>query len=362
MNSKSILFLGPDSGTSRHRVRAMMRLGHQVTVVNPQAFLPSSPLIEKWLWEVGGSGFQGQVSKGVLQSIRSLSFDLALIDGGRLVGPRLVRDLKSSCAQIVNYNIDDPFGKRDRNNWKLYLRAVPEYDLVVVLRECNIREATQKGAKRVFRAFMSADEVAHAPRELTETDILRWSTDVVFVGTWMPERGPFLKRLLELGVPLSIFGNRWQKASEWSVLRSAWRGPALSRDDDYAKVIQCSKIALGLLSKGNRDQSTTRSFEIPLLGGVFCGERTEEHLKLYKENAEAVYWDSPEECARTCEDLLRNHGYRDGLGQRARQRCIANETVNEKVMDRILQMAFSGEKSELCSATAAGAELSQRAS
>jgi spore maturation protein CgeB len=345
MTGKSILFLGPNTGTSRHRIGALRRLGHEVTIIEPHSFLPSSWLVERWLWEVGSNAFQKRVSKEVLGAIGSSTFDLGLVDGGRLIGPSLVRDLKRACGTVVNYNIDDPFGKRDRNNWALFRRTVPFYDLLVVMRDCNIQEATKRGAQKVLKVFMSADEIAHAPRELTEDDRLRWSTDVIFVGTWMPERGPFLARLIELGVPLAIFGNRWQKAREWPVLRSVWRGPALSRDDDYAKAIQCSKVALGLLSKGNRDLSTTRTFEIPHLSGVFCGERTTEHQQLYKENDEAVYWNTPEECADVCKELLHNRSLRERLGPRARSRCIANQTLNEKVMSQIVGTALSHEPS-----------------
>ena len=66
-------------------------------------------------------------------------------------------------------------------------------------------------------------------------------------------------------------------------------GPAIY-GDDYLKAIQLAKVSLGLLSKGNRDLHTTRTFEIPYCGGLLCAERTSEHLQLYQEDVEAVYW------------------------------------------------------------------------
>src|SRR5205814_1486 len=120
----------------------------------------------------------------------------------------------------------------------------------------------------------------------------RWQSEVLFVGTWMPERGPFLADLVKLGVPLAIYGTRWEKAREWKSLKSFWRGGWIE-GDDYARAIQCSRLCLGLLSKGNRDLHTTRSLEIPALGGVLCAERTDEHLALFREGLEAVYWSDP---------------------------------------------------------------------
>jgi hypothetical protein len=241
---------------------------------------------------------------------------------------------------VINYNVDDPYGTRDSNKWRLYLRSVPHYDLIVVVRDCNIAEAYQAGAKVVLRVDRSSDEVAHAPRKVSAADLVKWGSEVVFVGTWMPERGPFLARLVELGVPLSIRGNRWTKADEWPMLRRFWRGPALSNEDDYAMALQCANVCIGLLSKGNRDLCTQRSFEIPHLGGVFCAERTREHLALYQEDLEAVFWSDADECAHKCKRLLNDEPWRKQVARNGHLRSLRNGTTNEVVIKHIVFRAF----------------------
>jgi len=240
----------------------------------------------------------------------------------------------------VNYNLDDAFGPRDRRLWRLYLKAVPVYDLIVVVREENPAEALAMGAKRVLRVFRSADEAAHAPRALDKADWERWGSDVVFVGGWMSERGPFLAELVRRGVPLTVYGDYWQRAAEWPVLRSRWRGPGLHKPEEYAKAIQCSKVCLGLLSKGNRDLHTQRSMEIPYLGGLLCAERTSEHLSLYREHEEALFWDSAEECAEKCLRMLHDPQRRNSIAACGQLRCLNNLTTNEHVLAEILQKTF----------------------
>ena len=279
MISSSILYIGSNSGTSQHRALALRRLGYKVVVVDPTTFLPRSRFVNAWTWHTGGMFLEKFIARSLLASIRGQKFDVVYVDGGALVGPSLVRELKSCFGTVINYNIDDPYGRRDGRRFRLYLKAVPFYDLIVVVRDCNVPEAYAQGARDVLRVFMAADEVAHATKHLTEQDHQRWPIEVGFVGTWMPERGLFMARLVELGVPLTIYGSRWQKAPEWSALRAAWRGSGLY-GDDYAKAVACAKINLGLLSKGNRDLTTTRSFEIPYLGGLLCAERTPEHTQL----------------------------------------------------------------------------------
>jgi spore maturation protein CgeB len=355
MSGSAILYIGPDSGTSRHRARALRRLGNEVFVIDPQEFLPNNRFVNAWNWHTGSLFLEGFIRRKVLANIPRRNFDLVFVDGGEFVGRPLTLELQKRHGKVVNYNADDPFGQRDGRKWRLYLRSVPVYDLIVVVRDNNVPEAFAVGARDVLRVHRSADEVAHSPRRISADDRLKWASDVAFVGTWMPERGPFMARLMELGVPLAIYGDQWHKAAEWPVLRSAWRGGGLYVDDEYAKAIQCAKVNLGLLSKGNRDQTTSRTFEILSLGGVFCAERTPEHLELYEENQEAVFWSDAEECARKCKDLLANDERRRDLGMKARRRCLQNGTMNQKVVAQIVDRAKSPER--ISRSPAAGYEL-----
>ena len=333
----NILYLGQDDGTSKHRADALVRLGHSVEIINPAWFLPKNILLSKWQWETGSLFLENYIRKQVLSSIGRNRFDLVLVDAGALIGPMLVKDLKRYANAVVNYNLDDPFGSRDRNFWRLYLKAVPYYDLLVVVREINVSEAYSLGAKNVMHVFRSADEKAHQPKLLTQEDYLQWASDILFVGTWMPERGPFMAALLEAGLPLTIYGDRWQKAKEWPILKRAWKDQSL-QGDDYAKAIQTAKISLGLLSKGNRDLHTTRTLEIPFLGGLLCAERTAEHLELYKEGEEAAFWSEATECIKLCKMLLADKDKCKEIAAKGRTRSIQNNNLNEVVMLKILSM------------------------
>jgi spore maturation protein CgeB len=330
-----VLYVGSNGGTSRHRARALRRLGHRVHVIDPWVCLPRSRWLAPWIWRTGALGLEALVRRRVLGQVPADAWALALVDGGELIGPDLVRDLKRQCGLVVNYNVDDPYGRRDGRRWRLHLKAVPFYDLLVVRRQVNVPEAYARGARRVLRVFRSADEEAHAPRSLTPAERVQWDNDVLFAGAWMPERGPFMTELLRRGVPLSIYGDGWRKAPEWPALRAFWRGPSI-HGDNYAKALQGAKVCLGLLSKGNRDLHTGRSMEIPFAGGLLCAERTSEHRALYCEGEEAVFWSDALECAERCRELLAENGRRIAIAENGRERCVANGHLNERVMERVL--------------------------
>jgi spore maturation protein CgeB len=190
----------------------------------------------------------------------------------------------------------------------------------------------------MLRVYRSADEVSHAPRHLSAHDHQVWDCEVLFLGTWFPERGPFLKALIEHGVPLTIQGPHWHKAREWPLLKSHWRGGAIS-GDDYAKAIQCARVNLGLLSKENRDLHTTRSLEIPALGALLCAERTTEHTGMYEEGREALFWQDAQECADQCRYALENEPRRLAIAAAGHQRVMRNGHYNQMVVTHILAQA-----------------------
>lgn len=339
MKSLEILYLGVRSGTCLDRANALRRLGHRVEHINPREWLPKSVWVDRIIFRLGGQVFSPLIREKLTEFLTGRRFDLVYVDNGELISPMVFSALRKLAPKVINYNIDDPTGPRDKQRFLAYRRAASYYDLLAVVRNENIQECFALGAKRVIRVWRSADEVTHRPRIITPEIQSKWASDVLFLGTWMPERGAFLLKLVELGVPLTICGSRWQKAPEWPKLKAHWRCGEL-KGDEYAYAIQCAKVSIGLLSKGNRDLHTTRSLEIPSLGGLLCAERTTEHLECYVEGKEALFWSDPEECARACKSILETPTHRKSIAEQGRNRFLSNKHGNEDIMRHILNEAM----------------------
>jgi spore maturation protein CgeB len=341
--SLKVLYLGSQRGTSLDRAQALRRIGCAVDHVDPRDLLPSTRWVDRVTWHMGGHWLGGMLSKALDQRLGSSRYDLCHVDGGEWITPPIIGRLRQNVRWIVNYNIDDPTGPRDGPRFAAYRQSVPHYDLVTVVRNENLPELKALGARRTLRVFRSADEISHAPRLVSEHDRLVWSTDVLFLGTWFPERGPFLATLIRLGVPLTIRGSNWHKAPEWSVLKPHWAGGAIS-GDDYALAIQCARVNLGLLSRANRDQHTTRSLEIPSLGALLCAERTPEHQAMYTEFEEVLFWDSPQECAEMVAFALKNEPRRRDMARAGHHRYLRDGHRNEVVLKHIIETTIAGAK------------------
>ena len=341
-----ILYVGPAFGTSLHRMRALQRLGCDVKQIDPSDWLPWRRGSSKLLHETGASFFDRLTASALARWLGREQFGLAFVNGGELIGPCGVKVLRSHAERVVNYCNDNAFTPYTKRKWRLYEKALPCYDLVVVTHAAAVAPARAAGADEVIRVFFAADEIAHAQRALTLTlSPLDHASEVAFIGTWMPERGPFMAELVERGVPLSIWGDRWQKAPEWRSLRASWRGPGVYRDDEYAAAVSGGKVCVGLVSNVTGDLHTTRSIEIPSLGSLLCGQRTAEHQLMYEDGKEAVFWDDAKECAEQCAMLLADDELRRTIARAGHERCLRNGYFNEPILAQILQRALELPKS-----------------
>jgi spore maturation protein CgeB len=337
----NITYIGHAHGSSLHRIKAFERLGHNISVIDPWNWLGNSKFITYWIYYGGGIGFWMLLDNRLIYEVQKSRPDIIWVNQGEFLGPNCIKLLRSLNVPIVNQISDDPFGGRDKNRFFQFKKALPFYDLLVVRRKINISEAKSYGARHVVFKWLSADEIAHAPRILTYNEQQNFCSQVAFIGTWMPERGKFMTELIEREIPVSIWGSRWTKAPEWKQIKPHWRGPSMYDDESYSAVILASRICLGLLSKGNRDLHTRRSIEIPSLGSLLCGERTSEHQTLYKENTEAVFWSNSEECANICKELLADEKLRTEIANMGHERAIQNNLFNEPILESILKIAFS---------------------
>ncbi len=333
--SLKILYLGAHSGTSRHRFEALRRLGHDVRLIDPYAPVKGSRWLAAWSFKTGGLGLEGRILRHVLSAIGEDRFDVIWVDNGELVGVRLARELKARSGVLVNHNLDNPFTRRDGRRWRLFLKALPIYDLFATPRQSSVERARSLGAKRAIKVVQSADEVVHRRRNPAAGEAAPPPLDVVFVGTWMPERGPFMLRLLERGVPLQIFGPRWTKAPEYPRIQSAVEVGYLD-DDSYVETISRAKIGLALLSEGNLDLHTTRSLEIPAIGTLLCAPRTVDHEHLYRNGIEACFFDNADECAKLCLSLLADDERRESVAVAGHSRALSNGRFNERICTEIL--------------------------
>lgn len=338
--SLKILFLGDAAENVIDRANALRRLGHEVLhldVFKRRGQRIFGPIIFRLGPDYLESIFLGRLRRELSQADR---FDLVFINQCPYLGAKSYRWLRQKHGPIITYANDDPYGQANERRWRGLIRALPEVSLAAVYREVNVEEARKLGAQHVIRVFSSYEDTRHKPPEYAPGERERLAAEVLFVGTALYGRDRFMASLLDAGVPLAIYGSGWRESPLWPKLASVYRGEAL-RGNDYVKVIGAAKIALGLLSKENRDLHTRRSMEIPAIGTFFCAERSSEHEALYSDGVEAVFWDNAEDCAQKCLYYLSHDAEREKIAIAGRNRLISNSHSNLSLMKILIQSAES---------------------
>lgn len=329
-----VAYIGVGSGTSRQRAKALERLGLHVTCFDPWAWLGRNRFVRHIHLTTGYALAGPLVDRRLFAEVAASRPDVIWVNQGEPLGRGALTLLRSLRVPIINYANDNPFSSECRRRFTQYRRALDLYDLVVVVFAEAVPLAQACGARRVIRRHISADESAHLAKGEAPT---RKVHDVSFIGTWHPDgRGSLIAEIIRQGVPLNLWGDRWNHDRQWATIRNAWRGPGIYDEHKYAAVIGESRICLGLVNQVAGNQHTDRSTEIPAIGSLLCAQRTDEHEAMYNDGEEAVFWTTPVECARLCTYLLHDEAKRATIAAAGRRRAIQNGYFNEQVLAGIL--------------------------
>jgi spore maturation protein CgeB len=261
----------------------------------------------------------------LLASAASSRPQIAIILKGLFVSQRDIRALQQLNCWVVNINHDDFFSSNP-NNWSVIQRdAIAAYDYLFPTREVNVEELRPYNSNVEFFPFAYFPRI-HRPVRIPPEEKQQWDADIVFVGTWERRRCELLEYLVQqIPGKYAVYGSQWGEVRRTSPLRPFIKMKELG-PEEMAKAIGGAKIALGFLRKENRDDYTQRTFEIPAIGGVLLAERTNYHLRLFKEGQEAEFFnaDSVHDLCEKVSFLLTNETHREQIRVAGHKR-VTNE-------------------------------------
>lgn len=317
-----ILFVGQlfEGSTAMGRVRALESLGHEVRTL--ELFPPERGLTRglRALRRKAGLGPAHPVNRQLVAQAASWPVEVLWVEKGVNVTAAAlaeVRRLRPE-ARLVHYTCDRT--EVPGNTSVDLVRALPAYDLVATTVKEELEYLARLGARRVVRTWHGYDPTLFRPPPSEALDA-SLADRIVFVGAWEQERGRTLAALVEAGLPVTIV-SAWP---EWAAVAGRggdleWRREPVY-GQGYPALLASGAVALGFLRKLSLDEHTQRSFEIPASGGLLLAERTAEHLALYQEGTEAVFFGSDEECVAQCRRLLADPGLRRAIVRAGMQRC-----------------------------------------
>jgi spore maturation protein CgeB len=289
--------LGP-IGTSTHRRLAIERLGHEVIEFDTLPF-----------YNRGGaflSGLRLRTLVGITvrdfnQSLLALASrtrpEVIWFDKPLYLWPETVKQLRALGAVTIHFTIDNPFGPRQDPGWRHILAAIPEFDLNLVQRDCNLVDFKNAGARDVLVMRTAYEPTLHFPPPSRWSDADR-RYDVIFIGAPYDQRPEFMIQLWQIhGIQVRLWGSpNWDRALPPEPKALLWQGHELW-NADYRETIWRARICLAFVTHSNCDDVAHKSFEIAASGGFLLAEDTPGHREHFEDGQDAVFFRSVDDCA-----------------------------------------------------------------
>lgn len=301
MISSRLLYVGDLSNNSRsfQRYLALKRIFNRVDCI--YNFDRAPRLINRLNYFSIKIGFpidSLSLNKRLVLACKSNRYEYLWVEKNLSIQPRTYHYIKrlNPRIKIYSYSEDDMFKKSNRSY--LYTNSLKYFDFVVTTKSYNAdhSELPSLGAKNVI--FL---DKAFDPNLCFPGSVLNFPGDIkdqlliVFVGSYELHRAKSIYYLATKGIKVNIWGDGWNKCK---YKHSNMINHNFSLNiENYRHIISNAMLTLCFLRKSARDLQTARTMEIPACGGLMLAERTDEHLRLFKEDLEALYFssDNPDE-------------------------------------------------------------------
>jgi hypothetical protein len=332
-------------------VQAFRRLGHSVSVVSADNYVPrwkrrSLRALRRLLSPV----FVAEYNRMLMREAEYFQPELFFVFKGTHVTPEAMKAIKAGGALAINFYPDTGFADHGP-----YLeKTIGLFDWVFTTKPAGVADLKEnydlEMASFIPHAF---DPEVHSPTLLSTDDLDRYQCDVSFIGNKSKKKQQVIDHIRRAlpDVRMRIWGPpAWYSVPDF---HDIFEGiPVWGKE--YAKAILASKINLGPLYEGGAsapepDLITARTFEIPATGGFMLHERTKEAMKYFEDGKECAFYSDPDDLVDKIRYYLDNPGEREKITRAGRERCLnSGYSVDDRVktvLDKFAEFrAVRGEK------------------
>lgn len=287
-----ILFIGDDwiGSNARSMADGFRIAGHDVLVVDTTAVALPTRLSPPWVYSKLGRGRAPWVLEALHRHLDTVAaqFRPDMVFAFRTVHLDQERLLALPAALHVHYSPDDV--SNPYNTTPEYLRHESRWDLVVTTKAHNVAELDARGAASTLFVLSAYDPAWHRP--CARRDPAQFL--VGFIGACRPDRRDHMVELARThGTDMLVRGPGWRRVAPLQATSATVAGAVYG--EEFSVVVASVTANLVLLNSDNRDTHTCRTFEVPAAGGLFVGERTDEHASLLDDGTEARLFSTHDE-------------------------------------------------------------------
>jgi spore maturation protein CgeB len=304
-------------------VRALERLGCETTLVAVDEDLP---VIEAMFLKNVHNFNRRLFNRRVLARADEFQPELLLIYGSNWgIFPETLRRIKKRTGCRV------ALWEGNLNYWQWYqVEAFRFYDYVFTMDSYPIPLLEKAAAGIGHVSFLGAccDPEEHGRVSASEDDTEHLGAEISFVGGGRPRRRALFEKLT--GYRMKLWGWGWDE--------SPVLAPHMVRETAYGlkktKIYSCSQICPNLQSGLYQVHGISpRPVEVACCGRVPFSEPQPDLARFFDVGDEAVIFESAVDLRTKIDHYLRHPGELDRIGERARQRALAEHTYKHRMQE-----------------------------
>ena len=343
-----ILFCGYKNprftNTNFYREKALRELGHEVVffqdrdLVVPGTLAKHFPYLRKWDLRM--------LNGRLVRLARREKPDLLLVVGGQAVLPAAVREIKGMGARAVLRTTDAPsFPKRPAEvprDFGAVMRAAPFYDSVFCAGTEAVELLRGAGVKNASWLPYACDPECHRPVELSGEERSKYARDVVFVGSFYPNRARVFEGLSDLNI--GVWGPNWGRLAKSSPLSGKTVDAGIDHDE-WVRIYNAAKIVLAVHFDDSRtpcNQASPRLFEALACGSFVMTDAQPDAKALFRDGEHLVFFNDAKDLRDKVSYYLRRPEERDRIAAGGRGEVLEKHTYRHR-MKEILRGSIRAE-------------------
>jgi spore maturation protein CgeB len=253
--------------------------------------------------------------------------DIAIITGGHRISAETIHRLKARGVLCVLWTIDPP----------LYFRPIldvaPFYNHVFCQGTEAVELFNKAGIKGAQWLPMACDPDYHYPVECTSEEKKKYGSDIVFVGSYYPERAALFEGMVDLDI--TIWGPGWESVPQSSPLKGKIRGKHTT-PDEWLKIYNASKIVLAThyqdpLNRFPVYQASPRIFEALGCGAFVICDRQRDVFSLFKDKEHVIGFDDTSDLIDKIKYYLDHPAERVVIAKKGREEVLVKHTYFHRI-------------------------------
>jgi spore maturation protein CgeB len=313
--------------TSVYREKAVEGLGHELEFFGDRSFIIPGRIRQRFAflqeWDLK------RLNNKLSRLAANKKFDLCMVVGGYRVLPETLAEMKKRGLPLILWTTDAPI------NFGNIIKTAPIYDYVFCAGTEAVEILKNNGISKLSWLPFACDPEYHRPIELSGAEKRKYGKDIVFVGSFYPNRARVLESITDLDI--SVLGPNWNKLDKDSPLRKKTASTKVNYDE-WVRIYNASKIVMSIHFDDGKtpcNQASPRLYEALACGSFVMADEQKDAKALFEDGEHLVFFKNEKDLRDKIIYYLDHPEERQRIALKGREEVIKKHTYTHRIKEML---------------------------